>query len=516
MKWIQITKEKWILPTLLALIVMFAVLGVQQMPFSHPDPIAEAVYAYAKIVKPAAVAFLLYLAGMIWLSFKRRRKPERMFLFLFIPLSTVMMFLMPVSRVPDEPAHLNKSFVMSTGQIFLTEEIRTKGYQIPENLLSGINDPFLFTLKEQKEMVGSTFSDTMISLMPNTATEIYPHLCYAPQAAGLAIGRMFTNDRLTVLYTGRMASLLFATVLLYFAIKKIPKGKYLLLGISLLPMTLQECASLSADGGTISIMALFVALVLKYRESPIKLSGIQLTGIYLLVIAVAFFKVLYFPLLFLVYLLPHSCFRTNARAKIHKNAMVVLALGLLVGWFAYCYFNYFKGATGGVESYMKPQLERLAQKPSMFFIYLFRTIKKHIGFYTYPLFGHGLSWFNIIPPGFMWKFGFLSLMMVYLSQEGFSYSKEDKRLRIGLLGASLAVIAVIFMGLFIWWTSPSDDAILGVQARYFIPLLYPAMMSVRWQKTFKNAETIHLPASLFAMTACSICVLCYVFLCTYA
>ena len=507
-------KNAYFLIALSVIVLGIAVFIIQQLPFYHPEPTAEAVYAYSKILKPSAMIFLLYLAAIIGFSFKQGWKPERMFLYLFVPLSLVMMYLMPISRVPDEPAHLNKSFVMSTGQLFLTEEVKTSGYQIPENLMGGISNPGVFTLKEQKDMVGSVFSDTMVPLMPMTATEIYPHLCYAPQATGLAMGQMFTNDRLTVLYTGRMVSLLFATVLLYFAIKKIPKGKYLLLGISILPMTLQECASLSADGGTIGMTALFIAMILKYRENPMKLSRTQIMGLYLLVIAVAFYKVLYFPMIFMVYLLPSSCFQTQKRAKAHKNGMVILTLALLVAWFVYCYLNNFKEANTGVESYMKPQLERLIKKPYIMIGYLFRTLAYYPGGYITPLFGHGLSWHNIIPPEFLWKVGLLSFMMVYLSQGGFSWTRDDRKLRASLFGVSAIIVCVIFTGLFLWWTAPSSDRIWGVQSRYFIPLLYPAMMSVCRQKTFRNAETIQLPASLFAMAACSVCVMSYVFLCT--
>lgn len=68
---------------------------------------------------------LIVLAGgaltavLLWIDReirKKQRKPEQIFLMLFIPISLAMMIALPLFRVPDEARHLGRIWQISIGQ----------------------------------------------------------------------------------------------------------------------------------------------------------------------------------------------------------------------------------------------------------------------------------------------------------------------------------------------------------------------------------------------------------------
>ena len=80
----------------------------------------------------------------------------------------------------------------------------------------------------------------------------YGPIGYLPQAAGIAVGRLFGAPPLICFYLARLANLLVAVTLLFFAIRLAPFGKQLFVLMALLPVTMMELASVSSDALTIA------------------------------------------------------------------------------------------------------------------------------------------------------------------------------------------------------------------------------------------------------------------------
>ena len=76
------------------------------------------------------------------------------------------------------------------------------------------------------------------------------------------LARLFTDRISLLLYSARIGSMLVTGLLFYFAIRRSPAGKAVLLAIALLPLTLQEAASASCDGMTIAGVSLILAVLL--------------------------------------------------------------------------------------------------------------------------------------------------------------------------------------------------------------------------------------------------------------
>ena len=165
---------------------------------------------------------------------------------------------MPPLQVPDEEAHWFRAWAMTEGQLtadrdgmltlpaafgriddLYTRLEATVGY-LPVTLdgqpgFSGYGD--LFNAPAPPGAVGY-----VVSRVAN-----YSPVGYLPQAAGIGIGRLFGASPLTSFYLARLANLLVAVTLLFFAIRLAPFGKQLYAFIALLPMTMFELASLSCD-----------------------------------------------------------------------------------------------------------------------------------------------------------------------------------------------------------------------------------------------------------------------------
>ncbi len=90
----------------------------------------------------------------------------------------------------------------------------------------------------------------------------YGPIGYLPQAVGVGVGRLIGAPPLISFYLARLANLLVAVTLLFFAVRLAPFGKQLFVLIALLPVTMLELASVSCDALTIAGAILFISLVL--------------------------------------------------------------------------------------------------------------------------------------------------------------------------------------------------------------------------------------------------------------
>lgn len=92
-----------------------------------------------------------------------------------------------------------------------------------------------------------------------SALDNVPLLCYLPAAIGFSIARLAGRNLITMIMFARWANLLACALVMYFAIKHLPRGGACLAVIGLFPKTLQQTASCSYDGLIIAGTFLFIA-----------------------------------------------------------------------------------------------------------------------------------------------------------------------------------------------------------------------------------------------------------------
>jgi len=406
------------------------------------------------------------------------KRVENWFLIIFIPLSLLMMIVMPIFRPPDEPAHLERAFLIADGQMI--SSIRTGKATIPENfygasLADNISYKDLINLWED-------MTDRHYEINNMTATAIYPPVSYFPQALGMKLAMIFSSNRLVVFYAARLMNWLCATAVLWWGIWKIPKGKWIFLFLSILPVNLQEVSSASADGmATAIVFALTAFVCWAVMEKPVfrKKEYVVMT---LLSLGLVCWKLLYSPMVLLYLMIPKECFRTKNCRTISLMATMLGTLVLIGTWGLICYVNLFHGASEGLEGSTVSMIANFLQRPWDYFVRLGMDLRYRVFNHVAGVFGTRLSWSNIIPGNAFWGSSFALCLILWVISDAPEMKWKPRMI---MLGVSILSVMVIYFLLYLWWTPIDSPKIEGFQGRYLLPLTLPVMLAVKppqWKK----------------------------------
>lgn len=422
-------------------------------------------------------AFSLLTASVIVLlrvAFLRGRPAHRLFLLVYIPASLAMMLLLPVGRVPDEPAHLERVYLISSGQLLPPSD--GSGYALPANFMRWQTSE-TYSLTDVAHDLSLALDSRTARTSGGEATGIYPIDCYFPQALCMAIAHLFTDNWAALLYAARLGGWLATAFLLYHAIRIAPTGKALIMLIALFPMSLQEAISASADGLALGAAVCFTAYVLRAADGR-AFTRRSYAALFVLSFCVATFKVMYAPLLLLLPAIPSSCFGSRRKKRVCLTLLLLGMAALLGGWAALCYARYAAESTDSLSAQVVPQLQYILHNPLRFLRTAARTLRADANEWIGGIFGAFLSWLNIpIPEEILRGLSFVFLWALAALAVGRALRRPARdglsRMRAALLLSVFASVCVIFLFLYAWWTPYGEDVVLGIQGRYFLPLLFP-------------------------------------------
>lgn len=410
----------------------------------------------------------------IWLSRRDR---------LYFALATTFGLLMallnpPFVGVPDEHHHYWKAWAVAYGELKCGPGSMVPGsaLELPSsNFPVQVEIPGLPDRKVSLERsLKRLFDVDAGGLVPGGRVVCGPTpLGHLPPAFGLRLGRALGLSPAGDLYLARVCNLLVSVALVSLAIRLIPFGKIVLLVIGLLPMTLQQFASLSYDGMHIALCFLFTAAVLKLSGAPDEPAAPKALAWLLLLGALAFnVKLGYVGLALLVFLLPFGKFRTRREYWVFTAGFVAVQ--------ALCFVairSAFAPAGGGGSSSVRPDVDAAAQiahvlaAPLDFLVVLYDTLSIGFRFYL-ETFLYKPGWLtHSLPP---WLYLFLLAGMFLLLRNEDEAVDLTVRQRFVLLFVFLVNFGVVFLALYVGWTAVGQKTIEGVQGRYLLgiaPLL---------------------------------------------
>ncbi len=213
-------------------------------------------------------------------------KPENLFLLLSLVLCPLYLFCVPVFQVPDEVNHYVRAYGIVHGYLLSPEG---GNIPVPENLVPYewyTYTPFIM-LKHFNMQI-----DPAASIMHNNVNmALYSPVSYVFQVLGIGAADFVSDNTYLLVMAGSIANMAGCTLLLYYAVKYIPYGKEVIAFISLLPMALQERASLSVDAITYAAVAAILAFCLYMRHSKGKMGRREIALMYLLIGLVSSCKV---------------------------------------------------------------------------------------------------------------------------------------------------------------------------------------------------------------------------------
>ncbi len=459
----------------------------------------ESAYLHGAAKYAALGGFALFMSGFAW-ALERSRvknwKPEHVFLLLFVPLSLAMMAILPVNRAPDEEYHLLRIWQISIGEWFPNAQNQGVFYQ-PVNLNDGWGYRNQTLTLTELAALPDPILDTSSYIVSNvgTNTGVYPVNNYLPQALGLALFRLFTDNRVLMMYGARLGAWSVTVWLLYYAVKKLPFGKYSAIVISLFPVMLQEAASASADGMTVAAVFAFLALFLDLRVNKRVLTRRDLGMLAFLTVCVATLKILYVPLVFLLAAIPAECFGSRKRKNWNAAWMILLSVAVVAGWLLLCKAFYFDNAAVSEtkDGNVLPQIQYILQNPLRYLLIVAKTFVLKIPNYGGTMIGLLMSWHNVTIPYLLIGLQVLSIGGVFLCDSAMTGQRLGA-LRHQLWWSAAASVLIIFTSLYIWWCPYASDMVNGVQGRYFTPLLLGVVMALRgsWNKLERKALTCAL------------------------
>lgn len=420
----------------------------------------------------------------------RQIRMERLFLLLYIPFVLAMMFVMPVGGPPDEQAHLRQIWLLSTGQI------GTETCTYPENLRSILEDSIGGT--ENSVLKGEAFrtahlSEETVTEAGNEATGIYPQVSYLPQSLMMFLARLFTDRIILLLYSARIGSMLVTGFLFYFAIRRCPAGKMILLAIALLPLTLQEAASASCDGMAIAGMCWVAAELLRRisgngeqkADTPLRYAGMGILTVLC--------KVIYAPVLILG-IMPKAVTGEEKKQKRKENLIMAAAFLLAaVVWYLSSVMK-LSGRQGLTGEAMNRFAHILAHPLTLIGAQI-RTLIQMAPGWIRQLFGvlGRLDVFSPWPLTILLGVCFLGIALTDDGLMNLIPEKKQRRKLLLLLILGVVLCWILLSGaLMIWWTEDGAAVIRGIQGRYFLPCLFclllclPKLNAGNRQQTIRN------------------------------
>ena len=337
-----------------------------------------------------------------------RARPEGIFLVVALAWGLLQVFIVPPLQVPDEGDHWFRAWALTDGQLTADREGRLElpgafanavGFYtgaisdtrvLPTSL---VGLPGFTGYEDLFNGDGSSSSVTVVSRVGS-----YGPVGYLPQAAGIGLGRLVGASPLVCFYLARMANLLAAIALLFFAIRLAPFGKQLFVLIALLPMTMFELASVSCDALTISGAIFFIALVLWAASHPTLRRG----DVALVIVAAAILlnvKPGYGALVLLVLLLRPAQLGGLARYVAFVGANVLVVLGVS----AITYLATGAAARAQTAAGTGAQLAFVLGQPLGFAETLWSNLQNNLLTWTLQSIGV-LGWFTVALPAALYVF----------------------------------------------------------------------------------------------------------------
>lgn len=444
------------------------------------------------------VFILLYC--IIFEPFFRKKLEWYFVLYALLFGSLMILYTQPQVSCWDEKIHFATTYRIASGSVIEWNEAA--------ELISRGVSPNCDTKAEYallRFVMNEKGKNTIAVTTQERPLATFSQLAYIPSALFLKAGILLRLPFTMQFMLGKLGTLLTYVVMMFWAIRLAKRRKLFLVFISMMPTSVFIASSYTYDCVGFSFITLagvlwtneFFTEKKEYRKKPVILSLI-------LFVVGCSAKIIYMPLALVLLLLPQLKIK-NRRIKIGLNVSIVavcvlvmltflgpLLLDLLNGRLT------FGDARGGATS-MAGQLvsmqQNIVHSIQMFIEQIFSLDNFRNGgtpatddflvgnllFLNYHNLGvMADKWCLLLLP-------VLTILLLYRDEdtEDGTAMRTVKRSHVlfvsGLIGL---VVVLIWLSMYLAFTPVGEDQILGVQPRYYLPLLYLAAVLVQNRKVF--------------------------------
>jgi len=424
----------------------------------------------------------------------------RLYIFIALPLLLVLNFAFPAFHAPDDNDHVKRASTLITGQFRPTTIVGKSSGALIDSGLSDYIDAsrpvFMietrpltpaqkasYTRADQIHWSGKlTFSEAPGSMS-------YFPLLYSPQALMLALGRGLGATVANSVLLARLANSLAGMMLVALGLRMLPLGHALVLVTMLLPKSLLEFASNSADPILFGTAVILTALAIRtWQAVKIPARTASWAGPLLVVVAAVRPPLIGLTLPFYLSALRRRSWRTIAFLSALVFAVIV--------WFAITE----PAITDLRCGHMGSMVAKLASFAIRWPLLVGASIVRHFKYYVMSFIGE-LGWGDG-PAGIIGKrlpvviylLGLVALGLAAIYDRT-SPAGRAAGLRLTLLATSAVMTLLVFFAMYVACTEPLRNTIGGVQGRYFVPsllVLAPALAA-------PNGRSLRLPGPLLVV-----------------
>ena len=404
---------------------------------------------------------------------KKEYAIENVFLVFTLTFGMAYLLVMPAFSAPDEIAHFATAYRRSN-QIMSVDGDNDVDYALcrqTDVIKRELN--YTTTLETYRYIRSTLFTRntnkdnavfTRAKVLQNT-----PAVAHLAQATGITIARLLNLSDVALCFLGQFFAFLFYTVLTYFAIKIIPVGKQLIFAISSFPMTMSIIPSFSYDPIIYGLSFLLIAIIIRlvYSVEQVTLKDCIICLVTSLLLAPC--KMVYSFISLLVILIPDRKFKDKKSANLFKIITVVASIVYAFISNASAVADSSSGVKmiewAGAQGFTLTDL--LSDIPGTINMYLM-TIHEYMGDYLNTMIGGKLGWLNVVMP---MDIIILSLIVLVLSLREERVKRITDIQKVVYVCDFLLIAALICTSLLLGWTHIYSNVILGIQGRYFIPIL---------------------------------------------
>lgn len=442
-----------------------------------------------KITYNSSIYIIILLFGIsVFLIIKYKKiiskKIEYLFLIIVLVTGTSMIICTPLTTgiAWDDQIHFDHVYSLAN-----------KYYTIASiELLDPISTNFtMFNTKQEKEAYKNHLNEAH-NIKTENRTNIrltYKEIGYIGQSAVFAILEKINLSFSTILLTGKLVNLIIYALVIFFAIKKLPKGKYLMMVISLIPTAIFLASNYSYDPTVTAFLFLgisyFLYELLK-KENKLDTKNIAIS-ICSLIIA-SFPKAVYIPIILLLLILPSNKFKNKQEKKKFSLAIIIIFVLIMSTFVLPTLTTDVAGDPRGGNTNVSNQLRLIIKQP-LSFSEVFKDSAIISG--MRKMFGEegltSFAYYGIVEDCNIY-FLILILLLFSINIENKKSEKNlylTKNQKIWIIVLLTMIICLIWVALYLSFTPVASLGINGVQNRYFIPLIFITLV------LFNNKNSIN-------------------------
>ncbi|HRP01873.1 MAG TPA: DUF2142 domain-containing protein [Candidatus Kapabacteria bacterium] len=405
--------------------------------------------------------------------------PEIVFLICGVLFGLLMVYANPPYHSNDEDRHFYLAYNYSEGNLAPTVQNGKVGFILPISLynitVSTQGKNYNAGQKVSRQMIDNAekvpLNKDKNLFYEATTININP-IAYIGPIIGMSVGKVINDNPIHILWAGRIGSLLFYLLIVYFAIKLIPFHKFPLTLIALNPMSLYQATSITYDTPIFALTLLLFAYTFKLLFDETTINENNIIMIVAIALIINFSKDGYFLLPFIALLLPMNRFK-------NKNLYYIMLASLIISIFIpnWTWGVYFQSLNlpnpkplvsdfqyGGSE-----QINFLLSNPFGSLYNIFMNIITQGKEWMWGVFGRFGYSYSVLNKGLITVYGLFLFTYILLDNSG-KYEVTDKQ-RYLLLSLGILTALMIIVGFYTVASPVGAKLIFGVQGRYFIPTL---------------------------------------------